>query len=644
MESLSLEEGSGLQVLRQVSQKYSGRKLPSWDVLSKEFALQTLDTTAPDKVSKYRVEMLSPDLQQEGHRHGQATRQGFLKWERGAPEEPNVRGQIPEWRKPTDGIWDRNNMWPEIRTPYHSMAVLSHEFVDAETHFDHAFHHSVVLCVWGGDTHNKDDANFLGSAVVSLDSLEWEFRKHATPQWRAIKRFSGVGLERHGVRRDGLSVSGSIEVSLVRGEAEKLSHLGRNSFAETWQHVIACAVMMALSGVVSAMFDSLMMLGSSDELIQLWWPVANMFVMPTVLFAGYACDKVSYIHAQGDDDEEPEDSEHRLCAFPTLQHTCSLGWFFGLGTGFWVQIALHVPSAVVPCGMLMTLCVATQQGLCLLSATMMLQDLLGTAARRGVSKWQAFAFGYVFYYLARIMTLKMVDWIAADSCTGSALMSESRSVEAALNQCTQAVNAVSWAVAVTCLLGFVGSRTIHRTEQWRSAELTKLANMHVDDKKKRKQRQAKTATSLTLTSKHHVLARGFSPETGEWAGADLLRCMKLDKPSHFGQEPGYLKRCLVEDERASWDVPWASYAPFGMDIPHGYCTQKEGSAADNDDAMAVENLGSRFSFEGEIILDPKTNRPRNPRGRTGIQGRGTLCSCVPSSALLSSPLHVCGLN
>ena len=221
----------------------------------------TIDVSTAQKVQRYNVEIASPDLHQDDvsdrPKHGTASRTGRLKWERGTPEEPNVRGQVPEWKKPTDGIVSGKDEWPEIRTPYHNMAVLSHEFVDAETHHNHAFHHTVLVCVWGGDrgAHN-DDVEYLGCAPVSLDGLDWEFRKHATPQWKAVKRFSGVSVEKHGMRRDGLSVSGAIEVSLVYGAmTEQLRHKGRNSFTETWAHVISC-----LGVMVGHLAESLRML------------------------------------------------------------------------------------------------------------------------------------------------------------------------------------------------------------------------------------------------------------------------------------------------------------------------------------------------------------------------------------------------
>ena len=632
LEQLSIEEGSGLQVLRAVSQKYSGRPLPGWDVLSKEFGQLTIDATSAQKVQKYNVEIASPDLHQDdvGDRpkHGTGSSSGCLKWERGSPEEQNVRGLVPEWKKPADGtVFSGKNSWPEIRTPYHNMAVLSHEFVDAETHHNHAFHHTVLVCVWGGERGNKEDEEYLGCAPVSLDGLDWEFRKHATPQWKAVKRFSGVSVEKHGMRRDGLSVSGAIEVSLVYGrETEQLRHKG-NSFTETWAHVISCLLMMVLSGVVSAIFNTLTMLSASDELYAIWWPLTNMLTIPALLLAGFTCDMISFIHTHGDDDENPEDSTTQWCGIPTLQHTCQFGWFVGMGMWFWIQVALRVDSSsswvITMCSWLSVLCLATQQGLCILTSTMMLQDLLGTAARRGVSKWQAFAFAYVFFYLSRAFTIKTIDLFAAGSCNEGLDVVDSGAYHIMLVECNGMTHGVSWGIAVCCLLGWCCVRIQDHTSQWRIAELTKLANIHSDEKqhRNRKQQQQEGGTSLAMNKKHQ-LARGLSPETNEFGGTDLLRTMKLDKPNKHGQVAGYTKRQFVDDEHVSWDALFPRYSPID------YTAIKDRGSPDDRDASKVEGLDKRFSFEGELKTSKRSEtnesggRPWNPRGRTGIRGRG----------------------
>lgn len=637
LEDLTIEEGSGLQVLRQVSQKYSGSKLPSWELLAAEFAPQALDSTAPNSVMKYRVTIACPDIQQESHGRTSkdAIRHGLLTWERGSPEVANVRGQSPEWRKPGDGaLWDRYNTWPEIRTPYHSMAVLSHEFIDPQTHFDHAFHHTVVLCVWGGDKSSKDDEDYLGCAPLSLDRLEWSLYhdEHADQRWKAVKRFSGIGLQRHGVRCDGVSLSGSFEMSLNRDDSETLSHTYHNSFAQTRKLVIACGFLMALSGAVSAVMDSLMMLTSSEDLLGFWWPMSKMLVIPSVIFAGYACDRNSYVHMQRDE-QTLEASKRCICSMPTLQHTCSFGWFVGTWSGVFLWICTYAAGssdAVIALGGLSMVCVSIQQGLCLLSLVMMLQDLLGTAARRGVSKWQAFAVGFAFYYASRLVTMKAIQ-VKTEECGDLGYMShsESNAFEQALglDRCTPVIRTGAGTLGVLCLLGLIGLMRFRPTVGYRIAELTKLANQYANETKQHKRMKRSNTAGLELNGTTHVLARGFSPETGEWVGADLVRSTKRDAPIAGNETVGYVARCRVEDERVSWDVPWSQYAPREY-MGHG---QFENTLdADDTDATQIEDMDTRFSFEGDVMVDPLSNRPRNPRGRTGLVGRGDFCRWGPN--------------
>jgi ADP-ribose pyrophosphatase len=60
---------------------------------------------------------------------------------------------------------------------------------------------------------------------------------------------------------------------------------------------------------------------------------------------------------------------------------------------------------------------------------------------------------------------------------------------------------------------------------------------------------------------------------------------------------------------------------------------------DPPDCHKIPNLASRFSYH-PLTLSPESNRPLNPFGRTGLQGRGKLYNWGPNHAadpILSRP-------
>src|SRR5262249_15663082 len=59
---------------------------------------------------------------------------------------------------------------------------------------------------------------------------------------------------------------------------------------------------------------------------------------------------------------------------------------------------------------------------------------------------------------------------------------------------------------------------------------------------------------------------------------------------------------------------------------------KEGWADEADFASIREKVQKRKSFEGPLRLDPVTGMPRNPRGRTGKDGRWILGAYGPNFA------------
>ena len=60
--------------------------------------------------------------------------------------------------------------------------------------------------------------------------------------------------------------------------------------------------------------------------------------------------------------------------------------------------------------------------------------------------------------------------------------------------------------------------------------------------------------------------------------------------------------------------------------------KKEAGWADPPEASEVPDLRGRLSYEGPIVFEESSGRPRNPRGRTGMPGRGLLGNWGPNHA------------
>ncbi|CAF3328825.1 unnamed protein product [Rotaria socialis] len=94
------------------------------------------------------------------------------------------------------------------------------------------------------------------------------------------------------------------------------------------------------------------------------------------------------------------------------------------------------------------------------------------------------------------------------------------------------------------------------------------------------------------------------------------------------------KRFLVPDDKVSWNVDFPDYKPVE------YTTTKiqRNPKADSSDPSTItkfnqlDNKIDRRSFTGFYYIDPITQRPRNPIGRTGMTGRGRLYHWGPNHA------------
>ncbi|CAF3868455.1 unnamed protein product [Rotaria magnacalcarata] len=115
---------------------------------------------------------------------------------------------------------------------------------------------------------------------------------------------------------------------------------------------------------------------------------------------------------------------------------------------------------------------------------------------------------------------------------------------------------------------------------------------------------------------------------------------KVDKPlkTHYKSRTlVYDKeatRFLVPDDKVSWNVDFPDYKPVE------YTTTKiqRNPKADSSDPSTItkfnqlDNKIDRRSFTGSYYIDPITQRPRNPIGRTGMTGRGRLYHWGPNHA------------
>ena len=102
-------------------------------------------------------------------------------------------------------------------------------------------------------------------------------------------------------------------------------------------------------------------------------------------------------------------------------------------------------------------------------------------------------------------------------------------------------------------------------------------------------------------------------------------------PTH----PEYPARAQLLARQVDWSVPAERYTPVEYTHPDVLTNERTTSAdgwADPADAREVtpDEWSERRSYEGPIVRDDGSGRPRNPRGRTGIEGRGLLDQWGPN--------------
>jgi ADP-ribose pyrophosphatase len=121
-----------------------------------------------------------------------------------------------------------------------------------------------------------------------------------------------------------------------------------------------------------------------------------------------------------------------------------------------------------------------------------------------------------------------------------------------------------------------------------------------------------------------VFASGGDPESRDWLAGDLHVYVEPWR-ARFEWPDGYPRRIKVPDALVDWDVDYPDYDPPYYVAPEVLAndrTRKEGGWADPEDIAVAEALPVQ-SFEGPIRFDAE-GRPLNPRGRSGIAGRGLL--------------------
>ncbi len=132
--------------------------------------------------------------------------------------------------------------------------------------------------------------------------------------------------------------------------------------------------------------------------------------------------------------------------------------------------------------------------------------------------------------------------------------------------------------------------------------------------------------------KPSVFASGGTEESRDWLADDLHVYVEPWR-SRFEWPDGYPRRIKVSDELVEWDADYPDYDPayyVAPEVLENDRTRKSGGWADPEDIGAAGEL-PKESFEGPIRFDAM-GRPLNPRGRTGIAGRGLLGKWGPNYA------------
>jgi len=101
--------------------------------------------------------------------------------------------------------------------------------------------------------------------------------------------------------------------------------------------------------------------------------------------------------------------------------------------------------------------------------------------------------------------------------------------------------------------------------------------------------------------------------------------------------PDYPERALVADDEVWWEVSVAQYSPgdyTATSVMVNDSSRQTTGWADPAQIKAIPGLKDRVSFDGPLKFDDQ-HFPQNPRGRTGLRGRGSLPLWGPNVEALS---------
>jgi len=106
---------------------------------------------------------------------------------------------------------------------------------------------------------------------------------------------------------------------------------------------------------------------------------------------------------------------------------------------------------------------------------------------------------------------------------------------------------------------------------------------------------------------------------------------RLKPRGHVKAATGYPDsgRPIVPAAEVPWSVDCPGYAPVEV---NRLDLLEQWSPDEPRDAAAVVGLSKRVSYEGPFTIDASTSRPLNPRGRTGVSGRGLIDKWGPNQA------------
>ena len=98
---------------------------------------------------------------------------------------------------------------------------------------------------------------------------------------------------------------------------------------------------------------------------------------------------------------------------------------------------------------------------------------------------------------------------------------------------------------------------------------------------------------------------------------------------HVKAASNYPEKLAVPKEHVPWSVD-CDYCP--AEVNRFDLIEKWAPEEPRDASTIAQQIGARVSYEGPIVQEPSTGRPLNPRGRTGVKGRGLLEKWGPNQA------------